>query len=85
MKNIKQFLETTKQVVKEVFWGLDTLIEALSLLAVSGFSIWAAYNVAMPRACAYGLAVSGAVIALRAAYEFVRHMQEFGKIQAKKG
>jgi hypothetical protein len=65
--------------IKKRSWGrkyknLEQLIQAISLMIVSGFTIWGAYSLPMRKEYQYGLLLAATIIVLRGTFEFLQHL-----------
>jgi hypothetical protein len=60
--------------IQSAFTGLKLLSEAASLVITSGVTIWTAYNHSMNVWMQRVLLCAAAIIALRGAVEFMRHL-----------
>lgn len=73
----KQVIDKTVEVKTSsirIVKNLVRLVEAVCLLAVSGFSLYAAYHYKLETFQKDGLLFAGLVIALRGAHEFINHL-----------
>jgi preprotein translocase subunit Sss1 len=56
--------------------NFEQLIQAISLMIVSGFAVWGAYNCPMRKEYQYVLLFAATVIGMRGAFEFLQHLDK---------
>jgi len=78
VKDYEQFKarDKVKTSTVRVIKNLTSLVEAICLLTVSGFSIYAAYHYQLGSLQKDGLLFAGLVIALRGSWEFLQHLNK---------
>lgn len=79
----KDFYENIWSGIKSSFIGLKLLGEALALIVVSGYAIWAAFNAPMNIWLQRALLGAAALIVLRGSVEFMRHLKRLGEPSAQ--
>lgn len=75
----KDFYTDIWSTIKSSFIGLKLLSEALALITVSGYAIWAAFNAPMNVMLQRALFAAAALIVLRGSVEFMRHLKRLGE------
>lgn len=75
-ENFTKFVEAGK-TIPNIWTNLEHLVEAICLVAVSGFSFWASYRLDFAvDTSAYALRFASVVIAIRGSIEFLKQMNK---------
>ena len=74
----KKFWADSWSFICSALTGLKLLAEAGSLIIVSGYAIWAAFNINMDKWQQRILLTAAAIILIRGSYEFMRHLTQLG-------
>lgn len=75
---MKNKAKNVKNEVKTIVESFTELIEAISLIIVSGFAIYQAKFNGQGKWWVYPVLIAGAVIAVRASIEFLRYLKRRG-------
>ena len=78
MKKIKELWESLCDFCQEAYTGATLFVESLSLIVVSAFAFYGVNTYDFRAEYKYVVFGAAVIIALRGAYEFLRHIRKIG-------